>query len=281
MKKMRLKGGFILLLFTVLMGFSARAVGDETQLDSVQIVKDVEFVWKTSFTQKEKDRIENLLYSCAYQAQKSLGKYPFKLRFFCTKRNMNGPLGGCRAKFSGPEKGVHLGIDPRYSDSEFMRDWRTHHEISHLALPALGKRNRWFFEGFATYCSRQIMAEANLLSYAEVDSINKARVDAIREDFDQKGTFLEVIIYHQEHWNFSAYYWGGATYFLRADRILKKRYDTSMMEVLREYQLKERNDDRVLLDVIHSWDAIIGDAMFSRLMKEYRTVSAKTVMSRV
>ena len=249
--------------------------------DSLRIVKDISISWESKFSAEEKSRVERILYSLGYHAQASLGKLPFPLKFYCRQKEMSQPLGGCVAKFGGPKRGVQVGFDMRYTDEQFIESWKIHHEISHLHLPWLEKKHEWFYEGFATYMSRQIMLDMGLFTKESLDKLNRKRIDEIRDSFDRDGTFLEVVTYHQDQWNFSEYYWGGSTYFYRANRALEKKYDTNLKEIISKYQQRGRQTDKTLNDVLRSWDNILGKKLFTSLMHKYKTESARQVMADV
>lgn len=256
-------------------------LGGITQNDSLKIVQDVEFIWQDDFNPKEQAKAKKWLYSVAVSTQKLLGKYPFPLRFFIRKREQSyGPLVGCHAKFAADVRGVYLGIDLRYPEEDFMKSWKTPHEISHLALPALGRQNAWFFEGFATFMSRQILQAMGYYSEEELEEIYKEKFSEIKADFNKTGTFVDVIKNQTGYYNYKAFYWGGATFFYRADKVLRKKHKTTMCEVVKTYQEAERKDDRSLLMVIKSWDRIVGSDVFTQLMIEYRNNSAASVMER-
>ena len=269
---------FFLLAMTV-PTTSLSAVHDNIDKDSLRIVQDIEFIWQSKFTKEEKIKTRKWVRTVAVQSQKLLGKYPFKLRFFITRKEQNyGPLVGCYAKFGESVRGVYLGIDPRYPEEDFMKSWKTPHEISHLALPALGKQNAWFFEGFATYMSRQILAKMGYYTTEELNDFYLQQFASIKDDFNKKGTFVEVIrpmiFYH----NYTSFYWGGASYFYQADKILKKEHHTNLCKVVREYQKEKRLNDTNILMVIKSWDSLVGSDVFSKLMRRYRNTEASDVM---
>ncbi len=249
--------------------------------DSIRIVKDVEMIWQSEFNEEEKTRIRKIMYTFAVQGQRLLGKYPYKLRFYIRRYDADwGPLLGCYVKFGEAVRGVYLGVDMGYPTADFLSSWKVPHEVSHLALPALGTQNSWFYEGFATYMSRQIMKANGHYTADQCDSIYRQKFAEVKPDFDQDGTFLSVILGQTANYNYSAFYWGGASFFYRADEILNSKHNTNLCAVVKTYQKSQRLDDKNLLMVIKSWDAIVGADVFSSLMREYRNVEARTVMSR-
>jgi hypothetical protein len=250
--------------------------------DSLQIVADVQFVWQSEFSEKEKNRVMKIMKTHAVQAQMLLGKYPFKLKFYITRYNQSwGPLVGCHVKFNESVRGVYAGVDLSYTNKEFYDSWKMPHEISHLAIPGLGSENSWFAEGFATFMSRQIMAYTGKIGKDAPDSTYLAKFKEVKSSFNSDETFLTVIRGLVTDRNYSAYYWGGATFFYRADQILKEKHNSSMCAVVKAYQKPVRLSDKSLFMVIKSWDAIVGANVFSSLMYEYRNEPARTVMGRV
>ena len=266
----------ILSLFLVLPAFSFGIN------DSLLIVKDVEFVWQSEFSEKEKNRVSKIMKIFAVQTQQLLGKYPFKLKFYITRYNQKwGPLLGCHVKFSESVRGVYVGVDLSYMNKDFYDSWKMPHEISHLAIPGLGSENSWFAEGFATFMSRQIMASAGTIGKSVPDSVYQTKFTEVKSSFNSSETFLTVIRGLVAKHDYSGYYWGGATYFYRADQILREKHNTTMCAVVKAYQTPARLNNKNLLMVIKSWDAIVGSDVFTSLMREYRNEPAKTVMARV
>jgi hypothetical protein len=275
-----MRASVYVLFLMLLLSFEFDGSASERD-DSLRITAGISFKFQGDFAQAERRRVKNMLYAMGYNAQKTLGEFPFPLNFYCRKQEMSQPLGGCLARFDGPRRGVHLGMDLNYSDQQFRESWKIYHEISHLHLPFLEKPSKWFYEGFATYMSRQIMKDMGLFTEESLDEVNRGRFDEIRPDFDREGTFFEVVKYHQENWNFSAFYWGGCTFFYRANRALVAKYDTNLNEIVKEYQKSEREDDSSVMDILRSWDRILGKALFTSLMRKYRTQSARKVMNDV
>jgi len=129
--------------------------------------------------------------------------------------------------------------------------------------------------------SREIMLDMGMYTEESLEAFYQKTFGQIRDDFDSHDTFYDVVVDHQERGHFTQYYRGGATFFYRANRALEKKYDTDLCEIVKEYQKEERLDDKRIIDVIHSWDNILGAKLFSSLMRKYRNGSARVVMGAV
>ena len=75
-------------------------------------------------------------------------------------------------------------------------------------------------------------------------------------------------------------YWGGASFFIRMDHILKRDYNTSFPDLIKEYQSCCRLKDQSIEDVIASWDNLLGGSTCNDLMKSYRTEPASRVFEK-
>lgn len=269
-----------ILLF--LASFQSQAKTAESAKDSLELIDNVGFKYQSTFSSTEKERIENLLNGYAYYCQKCLGKYPFDLNFYVSRiESSRRPLGFCQAKFGEDVRGVYLPMDLRWKDEDFLSMWQIPHEVSHLALPALGKSKRWFFEGFATYMSHEIMKEMGLYDATSLDAHYKESFEAVRDDFQGEETFHEALLNHQDSRHYTQFYRGGAVYFYRANRALKRKYDTNILAIVNRYQKERKPNHRTVQQVITSWDDILGAPLFSTLMGKLRNNSAKQVMEAI
>jgi len=250
--------------------------------DSLELIDNVGFKYQSQFSSVEKERIEKLLTSYAYYSQNCLGKYPFPLNFYVSRiESSRRPLGFCQAKFGESVRGVYLPMDLRWKNEDFWSMWQIPHEISHLALPALGRSKRWFFEGFATYMSHEIMRDMGIYDNESLEAHYKESFGEIKDDYQSNDTFYETVLNHQNSGHYTQFYRGGAVYFYRANRALKRKYDTSITEIVKEYQKRRKPNHRTIHQVISCWDEILGAKLFTGLMHKLRNKSAKQVMNAV
>ena len=172
---------------------------------------------------------------------------------------------------------MHIYADPSFTYEEFMDHWVAPHEISHMAIPTVGKKNAWFAEGFATYMSRQIMVEIGVYTEEEIAEEYLRKILEFKDSYDSDKPFVEVVLDLRENNKYSHFYWGGAGFFYLLDNELRNEYDLSLPWVMREYENCCRMSDYKLDDVVESFDEISETNIFTSLLKEYRTLPAREI----
>lgn len=120
--------------------------------------------------------------------------------------------GGRRAVGYGTTMGnggaaVLISVGPGATQADLERDWVLTHELTHLALPNLPRRQRWLEEGFATWAEPLARARAGWTSekdlWAEWTEKMPAGARAAESGLDAGG--------------WAGVYWGGAVFWLLAD----------------------------------------------------------------
>jgi hypothetical protein len=108
---------------------------------------------------------------------------------------------------------VRLGRD--VSDATLLDDWVLVHEMTHLALPDVGRQHAWLSEGLATYVEGIARAQAG----------NRAVTDVWAEDVRSMPRGLpqegDEGLDHTHSWGRT--YWGGALFCLLADIDIRRR----------------------------------------------------------
>ena len=104
---------------------------------------------------------------------------------------------------------IKLTLSSTASPADLARDWILVHEMCHLALPSLPRRQHWFEEGMASYVEPLARAQANALSPGRVwaDFI-KGMPQGLPQSGD-RGLDLTP--------TWGRTYWGGALFCLVAD----------------------------------------------------------------
>ena len=122
----------------------------------------------------------------------------------------------------GGSAAAHFYIDQYRPLTEFRDDWTATHELSHMLLPFVGRRDAWLSEGFASYYQNVLRARAGMISpdqaweklYAGFERGRRGtRGDTLAEvsrDMHRRGAFMRV-------------YWSGAAVALLADVELRER----------------------------------------------------------
>ena len=60
-----------------------------------------------------------------------------------------------------------LTVDTSHDLDAFLDSWTASHELSHLLLPYISRREAWLGEGFASYYQNVLRARAGMLSQRE------------------------------------------------------------------------------------------------------------------
>ena len=104
---------------------------------------------------------------------------------------------------------IKLTLAASATASDLEQDWILVHEMSHVALPSLPRRQHWFEEGMATYVEPLARAQAGRLSIERVwGDMVRGLLRGLPEAGDEG-------LDHTPTWGRT--YWGGALFCLLAD----------------------------------------------------------------
>jgi hypothetical protein len=112
---------------------------------------------------------------------------------------------------------IKLTLSANVSAAELDRDWILVHEMSHLALPSLPRRQHWFEEGMASYVEPLARAQAGLLGPERVWGDMLA---GLPQGLPRPG---DQGLDHTPTWGRT--YWGGALFCLLADIEIRETTD--------------------------------------------------------
>lgn len=134
------------------------------------------------------------------------------------------------------ERAVHFYVDTSHSWQSFERDWTAPHELTHLMFPYLGDEGRWFAEGISSYLQYQVMYANNTITWSQgMAKLNERFQRArSRQGVDDISIADLSLIVGQT----SAYvrmYWGGAAYFMHADKRLYEEKGKRLTDVIKKY----------------------------------------------
>ncbi len=104
---------------------------------------------------------------------------------------------------------IKLTLSSQVRESDLDSDWILVHEMCHLALPSLPRRQHWFEEGMATYVEPFARAQAGLLTDVQVW---RDLASGLPQGLPQGG---DRGLEHTFTWGRT--YWGGALFCLLAD----------------------------------------------------------------
>jgi len=112
---------------------------------------------------------------------------------------------------------VHLYIDDRRSQQEFLDDWVLSHELSHLLLPRMTGNDVWLSEGIASYYQNIIRARQGLLSTQQAWGKLHAGFQRGINKTTKSRTLAEESSSMWKSRNYMRVYWSGAAISLLVD----------------------------------------------------------------
>lgn len=238
---------------------------------------EIKFHYVDEFTLEEKNKIEKWLMLTSEASQRVLGFYPFDLNFYLHRADGSSePVPWANTQRS-TDQGVNFHVDTSFPIEDFLKDWTAPHEISHLAIPFVGKSNSWFAEGFASYMQNEILLEMGECTQLDIDNKFKAKLDNARPYYQENEAYSKVAMDLRKRHKYPEMYWGGSVFFIQLDEILKKDKNISLCQLLAKYQDCCRLEDNNLSDLMESWNKITESKLASELMFKYTTVPAREI----
>ena len=233
----------------------------------------------SAFKNEQAKTLKSWLTQGVNATRDTLGVYPTPLSLHLYPRKSNQPVPWAYTRRDG-EGSVHLHVDVRFGLTKFVDDWTIYHELAHMALPYLGDKYRWFSEGFASFMQYQIMAQAGILE-GKLDDNYHIKISPHLRWFNSDLTAASIATRLMDNQQYPAAYWGGAYFFVIAERLLIKKHDTTLAELITHYQDCCRISDNSLADVIASLDSILDEPLFSSLLKRYENAPARELYPEV
>jgi hypothetical protein len=227
----------------------------------------------SAFEAEQAQMLENWLTQGVNATRATLGIYPTPLALYLYPRKSNQPVPWAYTRRDG-KGSVHFHVDTRFGLTKFVDDWTVYHELAHMALPYLGSEYRWFSEGFASFMQYQIMHQAGVLK-GTLDKRYQAKISPHLRWFNSDLTAASIATRLMDNQQYPAAYWGGAYFFVYADRLLMQKHNTTLIELIAHYQDCCRGKDNNLTDVVASLDGILNDTLFSHLLKRYESDPAR------
>jgi hypothetical protein len=116
-----------------------------------------------------------------------------------------------------PSPRIRVAVGRKVTKAELLSDWVLVHEMTHLALPEVGRAHAWLAEGLATYVEGIARVQAGNLSARE---LWQEDVAAMPKGMPAAG---DAGLDHTHTWGRT--YWGGALFCLAADVAIRERSD--------------------------------------------------------
>jgi hypothetical protein len=229
----------------------------------------------SAFKDGQAEMLESWLTQGVNATRATLGIYPTPLSLHLYPRKSNQPVPWAYTKRDG-KGSVHFHVDARFGLKKFVDDWTIYHELAHMALPYLGPEYRWFSEGFASFMQYQIMLQAGVLNGSLQENYQGKIAPHLRW-FNSDLTAASIATRLMDNQQYPAAYWGGAYFFVYADKLLMQKQNTTLTELITHYQDCCRANDNNLTNVITSLDNIINDKLFSELLRRYQQDPARTL----
>lgn len=176
-------------------------------------------------------------------------------------------------------EGVHFYINPERSLDEFVHNWTTYHELSHLFIPYPSRPDVWFSEGLASYYQNVLQYRAGLLTETEawqklINGFERGRSNDQHADL----TLTQLSSGMHKRYAFMRIYWSGALYFLEADLRLRaetnnKQSTDTVLKAFGECCLKQRRR-WTGKQIAEEFDRLSDSNIFSPLFDHYALSSA-------
>ncbi len=131
----------------------------------------------------------------------------------------------------GGNPAVHLFIDQTRPSPEWRHDWTAVHELSHLLLPYISRRDAWLSEGFASYYQNVLRARAGLISEADAWRKLVAGFERGRQDTRSGVSLAQASREMRRRHAFMRVYWSGAAIALIGDMQLRQLSDGLSLDV--------------------------------------------------
>ncbi len=231
---------------------------------------NLRFHWEDSFSPTEQQRLQNWIIRTDTALTELVGELPFTRHIFFHRRDgSREPVPWAHTQ-RGETQGVHFYVDLSFPQQDFDQDWTAPHELSHLVIPYLGRKNAWFAEGFASYMQYQVMMQMGVLTSADAQQRYQKRIGRAQDRFALDDLpFAEAAPKLRAMGQYPTMYWGGAVYFKQVAQQLNIQGRNSLMDTLTSYVSCCRNEDTSLKTLITQLDQLASGKVFRHCMDEF------------
>jgi len=247
-----------MLLMAVLMAWPARA--------------EIVWHWEDRFSAAEQHSLKTWIARTLLAVEDLVAPLPFDVHVhFYRLADRGEPVPWANTR-RGRRQGVNFHVDPAFPADAFYADWTAAHELSHLLIPSLGEASSWFAEGFASYMQYQVMQHMAVMNAGDVMAAYRKRIQRAESRFRYPGMpFVTASRKLRSAGDYPTYYWGGATYFLRADMALRQNASGSLSALLGDYLACCRDNEPDIAQLVQQFDRLLGEAFFTDLLLEFQT----------
>ena len=226
--------------------------------DDTESKYDLKWVWEDDFSEAEKQLVKEWIAEVNTAVRNTLGVYQFDMHVHIHRSENNSEPSPEANTWRFPHQIIHFHISTEFSKEEFLKDWTAQHEISHLSLPYIGEKERWFSEGYASFMQYQIMVTQGIYTKKEIAKKYKAKFLTCSNSFESDLPFPEMAKELKEQGESPNNYWGGCYFFWLLDQELQERHQMTLADVIKKYVVCCRKNFSKPKDVVKAWDSIIG-----------------------
>ncbi len=226
--------------------------------------------WDDRFSRSDKEHLQDWVLHAEKGLTNLFGSLPYSYRvhFHRSKRGKGPTPWAHTDKRRG--RAVHFHVNTAYSWPTFKKDWTASHELSHLMFPYLGSRGKWFAEGMASYLQYQIMYANDTVTWKQATNKLEERFRVGRRDRRYKNmSIIDLSNGVSPGGAFVRLYWGGAAYFMAADKALFEQKNIRLTDVIRDYlQCCVYQNQNSAGEMIALFDHITDSDIFSQTYEQ-------------
>ena len=237
---------------------------------SFNVEANPQWRWEDRFSSGDKAKLQGWILHAEQGLTRLFGSLPYTYRVHYYRRiRGSGPTPWAHTdKRYG--RSVHFYVNTAYSLGDFNGDWTASHELSHLMFPYVGSNDRWFSEGLASFLQYQIMYANNTLSWNEaIDNLEERFQAASNESGHRNASIVELSNMSARSVSAVRLYWGGAAYFMMADKVLSDERNLRFTEVIAKYlQCCVYQKSRSAWEMMELFNRISGSDIFTRVYEQ-------------
>lgn len=227
------------------------------------------FAFDEQFTPQEQALLSDWIEEVAAGIEDMVGPFPFDVHVHFERARAREPVPWANT-LRGRHQGVRFHVDPRFPKQALLNDWTAAHELSHLILPSLGRRNAWFAEGFASFMQFQVMHHMGILDDAALAESYRRKIAVARRGYPYgDAQFVATTQRLRAERRFKTMYWGGAIFFMRLARELEHSGKPDLLEMLSAYLACCRNNRDSLAGLTEDLDRIADRPVLQKQLSAF------------